>query len=192
MVVLMVTLAHQNMFNCRRASSVMRLGSHGGSHTTSTSQPATPGTASTASRTWSGSSCALGQPGAVEGHFHLHRVVVVHVDRIHEAEFVDIHRDFRIVHAGTRGNQRVLARFGRALLPAGSRCPLYAARPCAFTHCSPALHCSAPRSAHATAAWRILSATDIRARSPAARNGWPLPIAIGAIPAARHCAERLE
>src|SRR5208283_1603959 len=55
----------QYMFSCNRASSVIRLGSQGGSHTVSTSQSVTPGTDMMASCTCTGSSCALGQAGAV-------------------------------------------------------------------------------------------------------------------------------
>ncbi len=53
------------MFSERGASSLIRLGAQAGSQTVSTSQAVTPGTVSTASRTCTGSSCALGQPGAV-------------------------------------------------------------------------------------------------------------------------------
>ena len=53
------------MFSASRASSVIRLGSHGGSQTVSTSHDVTPFTAMIASCTITGSSCAEGQPGAV-------------------------------------------------------------------------------------------------------------------------------
>jgi hypothetical protein len=53
------------MFKARRASSLMRLWSQGGSQTTSTSTSETPGTMRTASSTWAGNSCAEGQDGVV-------------------------------------------------------------------------------------------------------------------------------
>src|ERR1700722_1587736 len=59
------SLLLQNMFSCKRASSVIRLGSQGGSQTVSTSQSVTPATPITASFTCSGNSWALGQAGAV-------------------------------------------------------------------------------------------------------------------------------
>jgi len=55
----------QNMLSARRASSLMRVGSQGGSQTTSTRTSRTPFTARTASSTWPGSSCAEGQEGVV-------------------------------------------------------------------------------------------------------------------------------
>src|SRR5579875_3553557 len=54
-----------HMFNTRRASSDIRLGSHGGSQTTSTLVSFTPGTLDTAFSTRIGNSCADGQLGDV-------------------------------------------------------------------------------------------------------------------------------
>ncbi len=55
----------QNIFSASRASSDMRLVSQGGSKTSVTVVPLTPGTALTASSTHFGISPATGQPGAV-------------------------------------------------------------------------------------------------------------------------------
>src|SRR6185312_4631784 len=56
---------HHHIFNTSRASSDIRLGSHGGSQTTSTLVSLTPGTLETAFSTKIGSSCADGQFGEV-------------------------------------------------------------------------------------------------------------------------------
>ena len=53
------------MLRTTRASSDIRLGSQGGSHTTLTSTFPTPGTVETAFSTITGSSCADGQLGEV-------------------------------------------------------------------------------------------------------------------------------
>jgi hypothetical protein len=53
------------MFKTTRASSDIRLGSHGGSHTTLTLTGPTPATLAAAFYTMLGSSCADGQLGVV-------------------------------------------------------------------------------------------------------------------------------
>src|ERR1700730_6291269 len=69
MAVLYLVLNSENlthhMFRTSRASSDIRLGSQGGSHTTSTLVSFTPGTLETAFSTMMGSSCAEGQLGEV-------------------------------------------------------------------------------------------------------------------------------
>ena len=72
-------------------------GSHGGSHTVSTWQALTPGMAMIASCTMTGSSCALGQPGAVSVISTFTCAVIVDLDRVDQAELVDVHRDFRVI-----------------------------------------------------------------------------------------------
>src|SRR5438067_6368079 len=57
---------NHHMFSTVRASSDMRLGSHGGSHTMLTLASRTPGTPATAFSTWCGISSAEGQFGVVK------------------------------------------------------------------------------------------------------------------------------
>src|SRR5262249_30341596 len=63
MCCLAVPTATHHIFNTSRASSDIRLGSHGGSQTTATLVSFTPGTLDTAFSTMIGRSCAAGQFG---------------------------------------------------------------------------------------------------------------------------------
>ena len=97
----------------------MRLGSQGGSQTVSTWQDVTPGTPRTAFCTCSGSSCALGQAGAVSVISTLHPAIVGDLHRVDQPKFVDVHRDFRIIDGGDRLDQRVLRWFSPGISPSG-------------------------------------------------------------------------
>ena len=80
------------------ASSDMRLWSHGGSNTSSTSQLLTPSTPSTAFLTQIGISPATGQPGAVSVICTSTLAVVVDVDLVDQTELIDVGGDLGIVH----------------------------------------------------------------------------------------------
>src|SRR5215467_8918336 len=85
-----------------RASSDMRLGSQGGSHTIFTFTSPTPGTLATAFSTMVGNSCAEGQLGVVSVIS-----IVIDVDLVDQAELVDVGRNFRIVHGLERSDDIV-------------------------------------------------------------------------------------
>ena len=85
-----------HMLSATRASSDMRLWSHGGSNTMLTLTSPTPGTLATAFSTRPASprrrAVRRGQR-----HVDRHRAVVVDVDPVDQAELVDVGRDFRVV-----------------------------------------------------------------------------------------------
>ena len=100
----------------------MRLGSQGGSQTVSTSQSVTPGTAMTASLHLLRQFLRARAGRRGQRHFHLHRAVVGDVDRVDQAEFVDVHRDFRIVHGRRwRRSSRPRSASARSRRPASRR-----------------------------------------------------------------------
>src|SRR5580693_1497068 len=85
------------MLRTTRASSDIRLGSQGGSHTTLTSTFPTPGTVETAFCTITGSSCADGQLGEVSDMSTFTVRVVGDVDAVNQTDLVDVGRNFRVV-----------------------------------------------------------------------------------------------
>ena len=90
-----------------RASSDMRLWSHGGSKTTLTLTPDTPARPRPPTSTQLAISPATGQPGAVSVMSTVTQQFVVDVDPVDEAELVDIAGNLRIVD-GLQGGDDVV------------------------------------------------------------------------------------
>src|SRR5690242_5782272 len=95
------------MFSSVRASSDMRLGSHGGSHTILTLASRTPGTPATAFLICCGNSAAEGQFGLVSVISMLTVRSSSMLTLLNQTKLVDVGRDFRIVDSLERPHDLV-------------------------------------------------------------------------------------